>query len=144
MKKLLLIFLFISAIAFGQEKTLFKAVSYNNLIELYNQKLALTNEDLSANIERCKYIVADAKSKQDHQTEIAFSLFLQGLTEASSAADKSQAFISVYQDPTSYSFYDSQNKFVARLDKLKLQEQIAINGDKTETYVSNYFYLIQD
>ena len=144
MKKLLLIFLFVSAFVFGQEKTLFKAVSYNNLIELYNQKLGLENEDLSANIERCKYIVADAKSKQDYQTELAFTIFLTGLQEASTAADKNTAFLSVYKDPTSYSFYNSQTKFVARLDKLKLEEQININGDKTETYVSNYFYLIQD
>ena len=144
MKKLLLIFLFVSAFAFGQEKTLFKAVSYNNLIELYNQKLNLKNEDLSANIERCKFIVADAKSKDDHNTELAWSLFLKGLTEASSAADKNAAFISVYQNPDSYAFYDSKNKFVARLDKMKMEEQLSINGDKTETYLQNYFYLIQD
>ncbi len=144
MKKLLLIFLFVSGLFFGQDKTLFKAVSYNNLIELYNQKLGLKNEDLSANIERCKYIVADAKSKQDYQTELAFTIFLTGLQEASAAADKNTAFLSVYQDPTSYSFYNSQNKFVARLDKLKFDEQIDINGDKTETYVSNYFYLLQE
>lgn len=144
MKKLILIFLFISSFIFGQEKTLFKAVSYNNLIELYNQTLKLKNEDLTANIERCKHIVADAKSKDDYNTELAFTLFLKGLTEANLATDKNQAFISVYQDPTSYSFYDSQNKFVARLDKLKMEEQIAINGDKTETYMQNYFYLMQE
>ena len=144
MKKLLLIFLFFSAFAFGQEKVLFKAVSYNNLIELYNQKLDLKNEDLSANIERCKFIIADAKYKDDHNTELAWSLFLKGLTEASAAADKNAAFFSVYQNPDSYAFYDSKNKFVARLDKLKMEEQISINGDKTETYLRNYFYLIQD
>lgn len=143
MKKLLLIFLFLSAFVFGQEKTLFKAVSYNNLIELYNQKLGLENEDLSANIERCKYILADAKSKQDHQTALAFNLFLTGLQEASTAADKNTAFVSVYQDPTSYSFYNSQNKFVARLDKHKFDEQIDIKGNNTETYISNYFYVLQ-
>lgn len=144
MKKLLLIFLFISAFAFGQEKTLFKAVSYNNLIELYNQTLKLKNEDLTANIDRCKHIVEDAKSKEDYNAELAFTLFLKGLTEANATPDKNQAFISVYQDPTSYSFYDSQNKFVARLDKLKMEEQIVINGDKTETYMQNYFYLMQE
>lgn len=144
MKKLLLIFLFVSAFAFGQEKTLFKAVSYNNLIELYNQKLNLKNEDLSANIERCKFIIADAKSKDDHNTELAWSLFLKGLTEATTTTDKNNAFISVYQDPTSYNFYDSQNKFVGRVYKEKFEEQMVINGDKTETYLQNYFYLKQD
>ncbi|KMQ70325.1 hypothetical protein [Chryseobacterium koreense] len=144
MKKLLLIFLFISGLFFGQQKTLFKAVSYNNLIELYNQKLNLKNEDLSANIERCKFIMEDARSKDDYSTELAFSIFLKGLTEASAAADKNAAFISIYKDPTSYSFYDSKNKFVARVDKLKMDEQIDIKGDKTETYISKYFYLLQE
>lgn len=144
MKTLLLFFLFISGIFFGQEKTLFKAVSYNNLIELYNEKLGLKNEDLIANIERCKYIVADAKKKQNPQTEIAFNLFLIGLLEASSVADKNTAFLSVYQDATSYSLYNSQNKFVARLDKHQFDEQIEINGNKTETFISNYFYILQE
>lgn len=144
MKKLFLILLFVSAMAFGQEKTLFKAISYTNLIELYNQKLELKNEDLKANIERCRYIIADAQKKQDHNTELAFKVFLTGLQEANAAADKSAAFISVYQDPTSYSFYDSKNKFIARVDKHKFDEQLTINGDNTETYVSNYFYMLQE
>lgn len=144
MKKLLLIFLFVSAFVFGQEKALFKVVSYDNLIEFYNQELGLKDEDLSGNIERCKYIVADAKSKDDHQTEFAFLLFLRGLTEASATDDKALPFLSIYKDPTSYNFYDSQNKFVGRVYKEKLDEQIYINGDNTETYISNYFYLMQE
>lgn len=144
MKKLLLIFLFISAFAFGQEKTLFKAVSYNNLIELYNQKLKVSNEDLTGNIERCKYIIETAKQENDDNTEQAFTLFLKGLQEAELTTDKNLPFISVYQDPTSFNFYDSQNKFVGRVYKEKFEEQIAINGDNTETYMSNYFYLSQD
>lgn len=144
MKKLLLTFLLISAFAFGQQKELYKAISYNSVIELYNQKLKLTNEDLSDNIERCKFIVQDAVSKDDHNTAFAFTQFLNGLQEAKNTADKDLSFVTIYKDPTSYNFYNSQNKFIGRIYKEKLEEQIAINGDNTETYIKNYFYLMQD
>ncbi|SEG39098.1 hypothetical protein SAMN05421847_2171 [Halpernia humi] len=143
MRKLLLIFLLISGLVFGQQKTLYKAISYNNLVELYNQKLKVENEDLNGNIDRCKFIIADAKTKKDYNTEMVFDQFLIGLQEANAAADKNANFLTVYKDPTSYNFYDSKNNFVGRIYKEKLDEQIAINGDKTETYVSNYFYLSQ-
>lgn len=144
MKKLLLIFLFISGLVFGQQKTLFKAISYNNLIELYNHKLKVENEDLNGNIDRCKFIIADSKTKKDTGTEMVFNEFLIGLQEAKTTADKNSSFLTIYKDPTSYNFYDSKNNFVGRIYKEKMDEQIAINGDKTETYISNYFYLSEN
>lgn len=143
MKKLLLIFLFVSGLFFGQEKPLFKAISYNDLITFYNDKLQLKNEDLNENINRAKFIVEDAAKKQDYYTEFAFTLILEGLLKAEKSEDKNKSFISVYADPTRYEFYNSENKFSGSVDKYKLEEVIKMKGDKTETYLNQYFYILQ-
>lgn len=143
MKKILLLFLFISTFTFGQEKNLFKAISYNNVIELFNQKLDLKNENLDRNIDLCLYIVSNAKTRGEYKTEVAFSIFLKGLKEARTTQNRNRSFLLIYEDPTFYSFYDSQNKFIGKLYKEELKKQIILNGDNTETYMSNYFYLSQ-
>lgn len=144
MKKLLFIFLFITGFAFGQQKPLFKAVSYHDLIEFYNQKLNLKNEDLAGNIDRCKFIIEDARKKNDYHTELAFGIILKGLLEAQKKEDKKAAFISVYEDPTRYEFFDAQNRFAGSVYKEKLDSQIKANGNNTELYLQNYFYILQD
>ncbi len=144
MNKLILIFLFVSGLLLGQEKVLFKTISYNNLIKIYNTILGIENEDLEGNIERCRFIIKDAEHKDDYNTALAFNFLLKGLTDANSTNDKNQAFLTIYQESDYYIFYDSQNNFIARMEKLKLEEQISIHSDKTETYIWNYFYMMQD
>lgn len=143
MKKLLFIFLFISGLAFSQNKELYKTVSYNDVIALYNAKLKLQNENLDENIERCKFIVDDAKAKNDDQTYLAFAVFLKALVEAKNVPDRNAAFLSVYKDPD-YNFYDSKNKFVGRVYKDKFDDVLQMEGNKPETFISSYFYLLQD
>lgn len=143
MKKILFIFLLISGFVFGQEKQLYKTVSYNDLISLYNTTLKLNNENLTENIERCKHIIDDAKTKRDNDTYFAFTIFLKGLTDAQTK-DKSTAFLSIYKDPTSYNFYDSSDKFVGRIYKEKFDNSLSEKGDNAETYLESYFYLLQE
>lgn len=144
MKKNLFFLVFIAGLLFGQEKQLFKTVSYNDVISLYNATLKLEKENLSDNIERCKYIVEDAKKNANNDQLLIFNIFLKGLTEAEKNIDKSTSFISVYKDPTSYNFYDSSNKFVGRIYKEKFDNTLSEKGDYPETYIESYFYLIQE
>ncbi|MEG0760795.1 MAG: hypothetical protein RR411_04875 [Chryseobacterium sp.] len=142
--KLLLFFILVSGLFFGQQKELFKAVSYTDVITLYNSTLKLKNESLAQNIERCKYIIEDANKKRDGNTAFAFSVFLKGLTEAEKTADKNTAFISVYKDTTSYNFYDSSNQFAGRIYKEKFDPELEEKGNNTETYVEAYFNILQE
>lgn len=144
MKKLILLFLFLSTFAFGQQKSLFKAVSYNDLITFYNERLKLKNEDLNGNIDRAKFIIEDARKKNDYDTELAFGIILKGLQEAQKSEDKNAAFISVYLDPSRYEFFDAQNRFAGSQDKARFDTFLNTNGDKTETYLETYFYILQE
>ena len=143
MKNLLFIFLFISGLVFSQNKELYKTITYNDVIGLFNEKLKLKNESLDKNLERCAFIVNDAKAKGDDNTYNAFSVFQKALSEAKFSTDKNAAFIKIYTDPD-YEFYDSQNKFVGRIYKEKFNETLDIQGNKPETFISSYFYLLQE
>lgn len=144
MKKLLLFFVLLSGLVFGQQKELYKIVSYNDVVSLYNSSLKLENESLQENIKRCEYIIDDAKKKNDTNTAFAFSIFLKGLKEAETKSDNSSPFISIYKDPSSYNFYDSTNKFVGRIYKEKFDDTLTLKGDKTETFIESYYYLLQE
>ena len=145
MKKITLIFLLFSGFIFGQNKETFKTISYQDLITLFNSKLKLTNESLDENISRCNYIINEAKKKNDAQTILAFSVFLNALTDAKNTFDKNVPFITVFKGSDSnYEFFDNRNKFVGRIYKEKFEDTLYLEGDKVETFVSSYFYLLQD
>lgn len=143
MKKLLLLFILISGFVFGQEKELYKTISYTDIVTLYNNKLNLSNESLNENIERCKYIIQDAKEKGDEDTFSAFTIFLKGLIGAKNQT-KDEIFLTVYKDPSSYNFYDNSNKFVGRIYKEKFDDTLNLKGNNTETYIQSYYYLLQE
>lgn len=142
MKKLLLFFLFISSFVFGQ-KQLYKSVTYNDLITFYNEKLKLTGEDLPENIERCKFIIAESNKNNDDNTGSIFSILLKGLIKAQNNS-KDSTYIAIYKDNSSYNFYDDENNFVGRIYKEKFEEDIEIKGNKTETFIESYYYLLQE
>lgn len=144
MKKFILFFILFSGIVLGQQKELFKTVSYNDVVLLYNTTLKLENEGLKENIERCKYIIDNARKNGDENQASAFTIFLKSLTEAENKADNSAAFLSIYKDPSSYNFYDSTNKFVGRIYKEKFDDTLTLKGDKTETFIESYYYLLQE
>lgn len=144
MKKFLLLFVLISGLFFGQQKELYKSISYKDVVTLYNSTLKLENESLKENIERCKYIIDDARKNGNEDQLSAFTIFLKGLTEAENKADNSAAFLSVYKDQSSYNFYDSANKFVGRIYKEKFDDTLTLKGDKTETFIESYYYLLQE
>lgn len=142
MKKLILLFVLISNIAFSQiqtEKKIYDVVSYNELISFYNQKFKLNNETLEQNIERCKYIVSESEKSGNYESEIAFKIILTGLSEAKETLDKEGAFITIYQDDSSFNFYDSKGKFKGRVLSEKFTED-----KSTENLLKEYFYLIQE
>lgn len=138
MKKLILLFILFTNTLFSQEKQVFDTVTYNELISFYNQKLKLKNETLDQNIERCKYIVSESEKNASYESEIAFKIMLTGLTEAKETLDKETAFITVYQDATSFNFYDSKGKFIGRV----FSENFTADKS-TENLLKEYFYLIQ-
>ena len=45
---------------------------------------------------------------------------------------------------SNYEFFDNRNKFVGRIYKEKFEDTLSLEGDKVETFVSSYFYLLQD
>lgn len=144
MNKLLYTFLLFSGFVFGQQKELYKTVTYNDIITLYNAKLSLNGEDLAANIDRCAYILNDAKKRQDYGAETAWEIFCTGLKEAQEMKDKNMAYLSVYKDETSYNFYDSKGKFAGRIYKEKFEGNRQKPITTTEDYLEEYYHLIQE
>lgn len=152
MKKLLL-FLLISTFSFAQQtaqvvtasyqvskKVLVKEFSYQDLITFFNSKMQIQNEDLSENINRCKYIIQDAKAKQDFGTVQAFSFILNGLQQADKIENKNDAWFKVY-DEGSYNFYTGDEKFIGRVYKEKLDEDFIQNPNKNEVFLMNFMYI---
>lgn len=140
MKKLLFFtIMMFSLLVFGQERSLFKTISYGDLVKNYNTTLKLKGESLEQNIERCVYIIKDAHDKKDWDTEFAFTIFLKGLKEVQSNGNMAAPFLSIYKDATRYNFYDSKDTFVgaAYADKFK-------PDNDTGTYLEKYFYLLQE
>lgn len=142
MKKLFLFLLFVSNFLFSQ-KQLYKTVTYNDLITFYNERLKVKNEDLTGNIERCKYIIEEARKKNEENTSSVFSMLLSGLIKAQKT-DKNNAYITIYKDNSSYNFYDDGNNFVGRIYKEKLDEDLEIKGNNTETLIESYYYLLKE
>lgn len=150
MKKLLL-FLLISTFSFAQQvvpasyqvskKVLVKEFSYQDLITFFNSKMQIQNEDLSENINRCKYIIQDAKAKQDFATVQAFSFILTGLQQAEKSANKNNAWFKVYDNEGSYNFYTDDEKFIGRVYKEKLDEDFYQNPNKNEVFLMNFMYI---
>ncbi len=134
-----MLFVLISGLLFGQDKQLFKTVSYNDVISLYNATLKLERENLSDNFERCKYIIKNAKKNGNNYQLMVFNIFLEGLTEAEKSSNRSMSVISVYKDSTSYNFYESSDKFVKRIYKEKFDNTLSEKGDYPETYIESYF-----
>ena len=142
MKKLFLFLLFINTFVFGQ-KQIYRTVTYNDLITFYNDRLKVKEEDLSGNIERCKAIIDQSKKVNDENTASVFSMLLKGLIKAQDN-NRDHAYITIYKDDSSYNFYDDGNNFVGRIYKEKLDEDLEIKGNNTETLIENFYYLLQD
>ncbi|WP_419487009.1 hypothetical protein [Chryseobacterium bernardetii] len=153
MKKLLFILL-ISAFSFAQQtaqvipasyqvskKVLVKEFSYQDLITFFNSKMQIQNEDLSENINRCKYIIQDAKAKQDFGTVQAFSFILNGLQQADKMGNKNDVWFKVYDNEGSYNFYTGDEKFIGRVYKEKLDEDFSQNPNKNEVFLMNFMYI---
>ncbi|MCT4181628.1 hypothetical protein HZP54_16915 [Elizabethkingia anophelis] len=144
MKRFLYIFILLSGLIFGQERTVFRQITYNDVVQQFNKVLHLKNENLDQNLDRCQYIIAESKKKGDDNTALAFALYYKALKEAKIKSNSEQPFFTIYKADGSYEFYSSENKFIGRMYKEKLEEQIDINGDNPNTYLENYFYMISD
>lgn len=142
MKKLLLLLLFVNTIVFGQ-KQLYKTITYNDLINFYNDRLKVKGEDLTENIKRCEYIIEKSKKENDENTVSVFSMLLKGLIKAQTN-NRNNAYITIYKDDSSYNFYDDGSEFVGRIYKEKFDEDLQIKGNNTETIIENFYYLLQD
>lgn len=153
MKKLLFVLL-VSTLSFAQQsaqvvpvsyqvskKVLVKEFSYQDLISFFNTKMNIQNEGLPQNIDRCKYIIKDAQSKQDFGTVQAFSFILSGLQQAEKASNKTDAWFKVYDNEGSYNFYTNDEKFIGRVYKEKLDQDFGINADRNEVFLMNYMYI---
>lgn len=153
MKKLIL-FLFISAFGFAQQsaqvlpasfqvskKVLIKDFTYHDLINFFNTKMDIQNESLSENIDRCKFIIKDAQSKQDFGTVQAFSFILNGLQQAAKVSNKNDAWFKVYDNEGSYNFYTGDEKFIGRVYKEKLEQDFLQNANRDEVFLMNLLYI---
>lgn len=138
MKKLILLLIFSFGLSYGQEKKVFDTITYNELIDYYNQKMKLQNESLEKNIERCKIQLANSEKADNSEAVLMYKIVLKGLINAQNASDKNQPFITIYKDDN-YTFYDAENKFVGRIYPEKFKE-----SKDTDYLLKEYFYLMQE
>lgn len=138
MKNLLLILLFISLNAFGQNDSI-KIITYNDMINQFHTVLGIENSNIDDDIERCTFII-DEGDENDKSYQVAWKIFYTALSE-SKINDKNSAFLKIRSSPNQYYFF-YRNKEIGGISKERLTKELLkynkVDYDGKDSETDNY------